>query len=148
MIDEQRYMQQALNLAKQAAQQGEVPVGAVVVLNDEVIGKGFNQPISCHDPTAHAEIIALRDASQHIANYRLIDADLYVTLEPCAMCAGAMIHARIKRVIFGAHDPKSSAKVVFESALTHKLNHTIACQGGVLQNDCSAIIKNFFQKKR
>ncbi|MFN7098355.1 MAG: tRNA adenosine(34) deaminase TadA, partial [Gammaproteobacteria bacterium] len=124
MINDLEYMQQALELAHYAEQQGEVPVGAVVVFQNEIIGKGWNQPISRHDPTAHAEIMAMREAAANIGNYRLVDCDLYVTLEPCPMCAGAMIHARIKRLIYGTADPRSGAAgSVFNLINSTQLNH-------------------------
>jgi tRNA(adenine34) deaminase len=144
-----RYMRQALALAAKAQALGEVPVGALVVLDNDVIGTGFNTPISGHDPSAHAEIIALRAAAAHTQNYRLTGATLYVTLEPCMMCAGAMVHARVGRVVFGAFDPKtgvaSSAAQLFESDF---LNHQIEVTGGVLQDECSAQLKAFFKARR
>tara|TARA_R110000868_G_scaffold362686_2_gene624898 strand:+ start:16248 stop:16703 length:456 start_codon:yes stop_codon:yes gene_type:complete len=145
---QQQFLQRALELAKQAEVCGEVPVGAVVVLNDDIIGEGYNQLISGVDPTAHAEIIAIRGAAKQLDNYRLVDCDLYVTLEPCAMCAGAMIHARINHCYFGAYDPKSSAATVFESNLSDKLNHRVQCQGGILEHECSSLLKQFFKAKR
>jgi tRNA(adenine34) deaminase len=143
------YMQQAIALAEQAAAQGEVPVGAIIVKDGEIIGKGSNTPIDTHDPTAHAEIIAMRDAAQRIGNYRLIDCTLYVTLEPCAMCTGAMQHARIKRVIYGASDAKTGAcgSVVNLMAET-KLNHHAAVEGGVLADECSSLLSEFFKARR
>ena len=152
MTDDERdshWMQHALCLAEQAAEQDEVPVGAVVVLNEEAIGEGWNQPISSRDPTAHAEIIALRDAAQRIGNYRLTGATLYVTLEPCLMCAGAMIHARIGRVVFGASDPKrgavNSTTHAFES---QGFNHRVAFTGGVMASACAARLHDFFRARR
>lgn len=143
------YMLQALELARQAALQGEVPVGAVVVYQDEIIGRGWNQPISDHDPTAHAEIIALRDAARHMGNYRLAGASLYVTIEPCTMCAGAIIHARIDRLIYGATEPKSgvaqSNGCLFDA---HYFNHSVDVSGGVLAQQCSEEISQFFQQRR
>lgn len=142
-------MLQALELARQAALQGEVPVGAVVVYQDEIIGRGWNQPISDHDPTAHAEIIALRDAARHMGNYRLAGASLYVTIEPCTMCAGAIIHARIDRLIYGATEPKSgvaeSNGCLFDA---HHFNHSVDVSGGVLAQQCSEEISQFFQQRR
>ncbi len=144
----QYYMHRALELAHQAQAQGEVPVGAVLVRNDEIIGEGFNQPIKSCDPTAHAEIIALRNAAAKCGNYRLPATTLYVTLEPCAMCAAALVHARVQTLVFGAADPKSAGHTVLESALSEKLNHRVECQGGVLAEECTALLKNFFKAKR
>ena len=142
-------MQEALRLADQAEQLGEVPVAALVVKDNKIIGRGFNQPISSCDPTAHAEIVALRDAAKNIGNYRLVDCDLYVTIEPCAMCAGAIVHARIRKVFFGATEPKAGALVssqqFFSSA---QLNHKVQQQGGVLEHECREKISAFFEKKR
>jgi len=143
------YMARALELAQQAAGVGEVPVGAVIVKNGEVIGEGYNQPISCSDPTAHAEIMALRNAAAFVSNYRLTGCDLYVTIEPCTMCVGAMVHARIKRIIFGAIEPRAGA---LQSQLQlmdgGHYNHSIDWQGGVLADQCGAIMLNFFRGKR
>lgn len=142
-------MQQALSQAHNAWALGEVPVGAVVVKDGEVIATGFNQPIGTHDPTAHAEIMALRAASTVLGNYRLPGCELYVTLEPCVMCAGAMMHARLARVVFGAHDPKTGAcgSIVnlFEQ---EKLNHHAEVVGGVMAEECSALLKAFFAERR
>ena len=143
------FMQQALTLAQHAAEQGEVPVGAVLVKDGVVIGEGWNQPISQCDPTVHAEIMAIRDASRRIDNYRLVDTTLYVTLEPCPMCVGAMLHARIARLVFGAHDPKTGA---VESAI-HLLNdshhnHKITVTKGVMAKDCGDLLRDFFQTRR
>ena len=149
MKTNEHWMQQALSLAEQAALQGEVPVGAVVILNDEIIGEGFNQPIATSDPTAHAEIVALRNAAKKIGNYRLNDATLFVTIEPCLMCAGSLVHARIKKVVFGAVEPKAGAVISAHNVLDNaKLNHTVDYQGGVLADECSKIISTFFQNKR
>jgi|TARA_B110000259_G_scaffold121412_1_gene137857 tRNA(adenine34) deaminase len=143
------YMQQAIALAQQAAEQGEVPVGAIIVKDGAIIGKGSNTPIDTHDPTAHAEIIAMRDAAQRIGNYRLVDCTLYVTLEPCAMCTGAMQHARIARVVYGASDAKTGAcgSVVDLMAET-KLNHHAVVEGGVLAEECGSILSTFFKARR
>ena len=142
-------MQAALGLAEQAREQGEVPVGAVVVLDGAVIGEGFNQPISSNDPTAHAEIVALREASSRIKNYRLPGARLYVTIEPCQMCVGAMVHARIAKVIYGTRESKAGA---IESAMrAHEhpaLNHRMEAQGGVLEEECRGVIQAFFASRR
>lgn len=143
------YMRQAMDQAHNAWALGEVPVGAVVVKDGVVIATGFNQPIGTHDPTAHAEIMALRAAAEVLGNYRLPGCELYVTLEPCAMCAGAMMHARLARVVFGANDPKTgvagSVLNIFEQ---EQLNHHTECQGGVLADDCGKILKDFFAERR
>ena len=142
-------MREALALAQRAWDAGEVPVGAVVVKNNEIIGRGFNKPIASFDPTTHAEIVALRVASQHLKNYRLVDCELYVTLEPCMMCVGAMLHARLKRVVFGASDPKTGAcGSVINLPAEEKLNHHATFEGGVLSEECSAMLKAFFQARR
>ena len=143
------YMQHALGLATRAESEGEVPVGALVVLSGEIIGEGWNQPILSHDPTAHAEIIALRTAAAKLGNYRLSGATLYVTLEPCPMCAGAMVHARVARVVYGAADPLAgSAGTVFNLLNAAALNHRADVQGGVLAEECSRRLKTFFQGRR
>ena len=142
-------MRAALELARQARLKEEVPVGAVVVLDDVVIGTGFNCPISTNDPTAHAEIGALRAAAQQLGNYRLTGATLYVTIEPCQMCVGAMVHARIARVVYGTREPKAGA---IESAMrAHEhpsLNHRMAATGGVLEVECRELIQEFFRDRR
>ena len=142
-------MREALELARKAAAAGEVPVGAVVVSAGQVIGRGFNQPISGHDPTAHAEIVALRDAAQQMGNYRLGDCELYVTLEPCVMCSGAIMHARIARLVYGAPDPKTGAcgSVVDLFAET-RLNHHTQVTGGVLADDAAQLLQQFFAARR
>lgn len=147
--EDARFMREALELAHQGASAGEVPVGAVVVKDGEVIGRGYNRPISTADPTAHAEIVALREAAARLGNYRLPGCDLFVTLEPCAMCVGAMLHARLKRVVFGAPDPKTGAcggavALARESAL----NHQTAFEGGLLAEECGAHLKAFFAARR
>ena len=143
------FMQRALALAEQARQLGEVPVGALVVLDGQVIGEGFNQPISAVDPTAHAEIVALRNAAQRTGNYRLTGAELYVTIEPCQMCVGAMIHARIARVIYGTREPKAGALESAMRAHEHPaLNHRMEALGGVLEEDCRAVMQSFFASRR
>lgn len=143
------YMLQAISQARNAQALGEVPVGAVVVRDGEVVATGFNQPIGTHDPTAHAEIMALRAAAEILGNYRLPGCELYVTLEPCAMCAGAMMHARLARVVFGASDPKTGAcgSVVnlFEQ---ERLNHHTGVAGGVLAEECGNLLKEFFAERR
>lgn len=142
-------MRRALQLAHQAQSAGEVPVGAVLVRDGEIIGEGFNHPISSHDPTAHAEIGALRSAAARLEQYRLLDTTMYVTLEPCPMCAGAMVHARVKRLVFGAHDPKSGAAGgVFDLVTVPELNHRIEVTGGVLGDECGSLLRDFFAKKR
>jgi tRNA(adenine34) deaminase len=143
------FMREALALAGEAAAAGEVPVGAVVVSAGKVIGRGFNQPISGHDPTAHAEIVALRNAAQHMGNYRLADCELYVTLEPCAMCAGAIMHARIARVVYGAPDPKTGASgSVVDLFAETRLNHHTLVTGGVLADDAAQLLQQFFAVRR
>ena len=142
-------MRAALELAGEAAALGEVPVGAVVVKDGEIIGRGFNRPISSADPTAHAEIVALREAAARAGNYRLPGCDLYVTLEPCAMCVGAMVHARVARVVYGAADPKTGAcgSIVDLPALS-TFNHHGRFEGGVLERECGEILKRFFAERR
>lgn len=143
------WMHSALALAHHAEERGEVPVGAVVVQAGEVIGQGWNCPITTNDPTAHAEIQAIRMASQRVGNYRLVGATLYVTLEPCAMCAGAIIHARLQRVVFGALDPKGGAAgSVFSILPGERLNHRVECHGGVLAESCGALLSSFFRARR
>ena len=142
-------MREALALAREAERHGEVPVGAVVVLGEQIVGRGWNQPLGTNDPTAHAEIVALRDAGRRIGNYRLTGATLYVTIEPCQMCVGAMIHARVARVVFGAREPKAGA---IESAMrAHEhpsLNHRMTAEGGLLEDECRAAIQAFFEQRR
>jgi tRNA(adenine34) deaminase len=143
------FMRAALDLARQAAQAGEVPVGAVVVTDGQIIGRGSNAPISRHDPSAHAEIAALRDAAQQIGNYRLVDCELFVTLEPCVMCVGAMFHARISRVVFGARDPKTGAAgSVVDLFAEPRLNHHATIRGGVLAEECGRVLSDFFAARR
>src|SRR5207248_5693684 len=148
-VDDARFMQAALELAGEAAALGEVPVGAVVVKDGEIIGRGFNRPISSADPTAHAEIVALREAAARIGNYRLPGCGLYVTLEPCAMCVGAMVHARIGRIVYGAADPKTGAcgSIVDLPALS-TFNHHGRFEGGMLERECGEILKRFFAERR
>ena len=148
-MNDAEYMAEALELARQAEQLGEVPVGAIVVLDNEIVGRGFNQPISRHDPSAHAEIMALRDAGKQVENYRLPDCTLYVTLEPCVMCAGAIMHARIKRIVYGAADPKTGAAGSVVNLFQEvRLNHHAEIEGGVLAEACGAMISAFFQGRR
>ena len=148
MTDEE-WMLHALRLAQRAEEQGEVPVGAVMVLNDLCIAEGWNQPIQNHDPSAHAEMQALRNAGQKLQNYRLIDTTLYVTLEPCVMCMGALAHARVKRLVFGAYDPKRGAVChALQLSDAPFLNHKIDWLGGVLEQTCAAILSDFFKARR
>jgi len=149
-IDEDiHWMKYALSLAQQAAAEDEVPVGAVVVREGELLGEGWNRPISTNDPTAHAEILALRDAAQRENNYRLSGATLYVTLEPCLMCAGAMIHARIGRLVFGASDPRRGAVNSTAHAFeTQGLNHRVEVEGSVLAAECAEVLREFFRDRR
>ncbi|MEY3219897.1 MAG: hypothetical protein RIT27_1254 [Pseudomonadota bacterium] len=145
----EKWLQYALQLADRAAEMGEVPVGAVAVCQEKIVGEGWNQPIYQQDATAHAEIIALRAAGQRLGNYRLPNVDLYVTLEPCAMCAGAMIHARINRLIFGAFDLKTGAAgSVFDVLIDPRHNHKIHVTGGVLADICGQQLSHFFQSRR
>jgi tRNA(adenine34) deaminase len=148
MSDEQ-FMREALELAERAATLGEVPVGAVVVKDGVVIGRGCNQPVSTHDPTAHAEVVAMRDAAVKIGNYRLVGCELYVTLEPCAMCAGAIMHARVGRVVYGAADPKAGAcGSVVDLFAEAELNHHATVVPGVMAEECSARLSAFFSQRR
>jgi tRNA(adenine34) deaminase len=149
MSDHSTFMRAALDEARRAFDAGEVPVGAVVVLDGEVIGRGFNRPISSSDPTAHAEIVALREAASAVCNYRLVGTTLYVTIEPCLMCVGAMVHARVGTLVFGATEPKAGA--VVSACRAHELpslNHRIEVVGGILEEECRAIIQEFFQGRR
>ncbi|PIJ73573.1 tRNA adenosine(34) deaminase TadA [Erwinia sp. OLTSP20] len=142
-------MRYALQLAQRAWQAGEVPVGAVLVHDNQVIGEGWNQPIGQHDPSAHAEIIALRQGGQARQNYRLLDATLYVTLEPCTMCAGAMIHSRIARLVYGASDEKTGAAGSLLNVLGHPgMNHQVQVSAGVLASECAALLSDFFRMRR
>ncbi|MDO4223619.1 MAG: tRNA adenosine(34) deaminase TadA [Acinetobacter sp.] len=148
---DQFWMQQALQLAQQAAQLGEVPVGAILVSENRIIGQGFNAPISQCDPTAHAEIVALRQACQHLNNYRLPeDSTLYVTLEPCTMCVGALIHARVQRVVFATTEPKAGALVSARQLLNDDAyyNHRFQFEHGCMQAECSAVLSQFFRERR
>jgi len=149
MSTDEFYMAKALHLAEQAGDAGEVPVGAVVVCGGEVIGEGYNQPISACDPTAHAEIVAMRNAASQINNYRLSDCDLYVTIEPCTMCVGAMVHGRIRRIVFGALEPRAGAlNSQLQLMDQSHYNHIIEVRGGVLERQCSELISSFFRQKR
>lgn len=149
VLDDAHWMRLALQQAQLAASVGEVPVGAVLVCADELIGAGFNCPISSHDPTAHAEVVALRAAAKNLANYRLPGTTLYVTIEPCSMCVGAIIHARVARVVFGAPEPRAGAVISSQQLLdAPQYNHRVAYQGGVLADDCAAIMQSFFRERR
>ncbi|MEQ1486586.1 tRNA adenosine(34) deaminase TadA [Methyloglobulus sp.] len=146
---DEAWMRHALRLAQRAEALGEVPVGAVLVKDNHCLAEGWNSPIASHDATAHAEINALREAGKRIANYRLVDTCLYVTLEPCVMCMGAIVHARIKRLVFGAYDPKRGAvSNALNLADADFLNHMVSWQGGVLQAECSELLKDFFRGRR
>ncbi len=146
---ERAYMRTALELAREAAEECEVPVGAVVVRAGEVIGRGANSPLADSDPSAHAEINALREAGRHAGNYRLTDCELFVTLEPCAMCVGAMLHARIRRLVFGAYDDKAGAAgSVLDLTAERRLNHRLEVTGGLLAEECAALLADFFAARR
>jgi len=148
-LTDKNHMQIALELASQAAAAGEVPVGALVVKDGVFIGRGFNAPISLHDPSAHAEIQAMRDAAQTLGNYRLIGCTLYVTLEPCAMCCGAIQHARIARLVYGASDPKTGACGGVINLMTElRLNHHTEVNGGLMAEQCGAVLSQFFAERR
>ena len=147
--NDQRFMREALAQARLAEAAGEVPVGAVVVKDGVIVGRGYNAPISRHDPTSHAEIAALRDAAKHIGNYRLVGCELFVTLEPCVMCVGAMFHARIARVVYGAKEPKTGAAgSVFNLFTELRLNHHARIEGGVLEEECGTLLSDFFARRR
>ncbi len=146
---DQRWMRHAIELACRARDEGEVPVGAVVVHAGEIVGEGWNRPIAAHDATAHAEIQALRAAGACLGNYRIGGSTLYVTLEPCAMCAGAMVHARVERLVYGAQDPKTGAAgSVFDIVRAPALNHQLNVEAGVLAEDCGALLREFFRQRR
>lgn len=148
-MSDSQFMRAALELAAQAAQRGEVPVGAVVVQDGAIIGRGFNRPITTSDPTAHAEIVALREAAATLKNYRLPGCELYVTLEPCAMCVGAMVHARIARIVYGASDPKTGAcGSIVDLPKLATFNHHGSFEGGVLAEECGGVLTRFFAERR
>ncbi|MFQ1017311.1 tRNA adenosine(34) deaminase TadA [Gilliamella sp. BG7] len=149
-MSDEIWMRRALMLAKHAESLGEIPVGALIVdENNQIVGEGFNQSIIKHNPTAHAEIIAIEQAGKNLNNYRIINTTLYVTLEPCIMCAGAIIHSRIKRVVYGASDYKTGAAGSFINILAQQgINHYAEVTGGVLTNECSTVLSNFFKKRR
>jgi tRNA(adenine34) deaminase len=143
------FMSRALELARTAQDAGEVPVGAVIVKGNQIIAEGWNRPISTSDPTAHAEITAMRAAAASLQNYRLVDCTLYVTLEPCAMCAGAMVHARVKRLVYGAADPRAGASgTVFNITDNLALNHRLEVAPGIMAEECGTLLRNFFQARR
>jgi tRNA(adenine34) deaminase len=146
---DRQFMQQALEMARLAAKAGEVPVGAVLVRDGQVIASAFNQPITQHDPSAHAEMLALRAAAESERNYRLPGTTLYVTLEPCTMCAGAMLHARIDRVVFGAYDPKTGAAGSVMDVFSEKqINHQTEVHGGMMSEECGQLLRDFFKERR
>ncbi|GAC24945.1 tRNA-specific adenosine deaminase [Paraglaciecola mesophila KMM 241] len=146
---DQLWMRHALSLASKAAQAGEIPVGAVLVKDQQIVGEGWNQSITLNDPSAHAEMLAIRQAGINVKNYRLIDTTLYVTLEPCTMCAGLLVHSRIKRVVFGAYDAKTGAAGSIMDVLNDtRLNHQVEVQGGVLGEECGETISAFFRQRR
>jgi tRNA(adenine34) deaminase len=148
-MSDEAFMRMALDLAEEAARLGEVPVGAVVVRQEEVVGRGFNAPIRTHDPSAHAEMAALRDAAHRLGNYRLPGCSLYVTLEPCVMCTGAIQHARVARLVYGARDPKTGAcGSVVDLFADPRLNHHTAVAGGVLADEAVSLLQRFFASRR
>ncbi len=148
-LSDELWMEEALREAQRALALGEVPVGAVIVRDGRIVGRGCNRPLSANDPTAHAEILAIREAGQAVSNYRLLDCDLYVTVEPCAMCAGAITHARIRRLVYGAEDPKAGAVHSMLQVLNHpKLNHNVEVSSGVLAARCMDLVQTFFREKR
>jgi tRNA(adenine34) deaminase len=147
--DDTAFMRRAIELAREAEAAGEVPVGALIVRDGEILAEGFNRPISTHDPTAHAEMVALRAAAARIDNYRLTGTTLYVTLEPCAMCAGAMVHARVARLVYAASDPRAGAAgSVFNVVQSPALNHRLEVVAGVLAEECGTLLRNFFVARR
>lgn len=149
LYSDEYWMEQAIQLALKAQQQGEVPVGAIMVLDNKIIGEGCNQPISQHNPSAHAEMLAISASGQTLQNYRLIGATLYVTLEPCIMCAGAIIHSRINRLVYGASDLKTGAAGSFIGLLDYPgLNHQVKVEGGILAEQCGALLSEFFRERR
>ncbi|UVO16891.1 tRNA adenosine(34) deaminase TadA [Stutzerimonas stutzeri] len=146
---DEHFMREALALAEQGAALGEVPVGAVLVQDGQIVGRGFNCPISRHDPSAHAEMVAIRDAAQTVANYRLPGSTLYVTLEPCSMCAGLIVHSRIQRVVYGATEPKAGVVVSRGQFFAQEfLNHRVLVEGGVLAQECGDVLREFFRLRR
>ena len=149
MTDHTQFMRAALKEAEKARKSDEIPIGAIVTLNEEIIGRGFNSAIKNSDPTCHAEIMALRDAAHHLSNYRLTEVNLYVTLEPCIMCLGAIFHARVKQVYFGAFDAKFHSCDPSQQLVNNKvINHHTSFTGGILDEECSSLLKNYFKNKR
>ena len=149
MTDHIQFMRAALKEAEKARKSDEIPIGAIVTLNEEIIGRGFNSAIKNSDPTCHAEIMALRDAAHHLSNYRLTEVNLYVTLEPCIMCLGAIFHARVKQVYFGAFDAKFHSCDPSQQLVNNKvINHHTSFTGGILDEECSSLLKNYFKNKR
>jgi tRNA(adenine34) deaminase len=149
MSSDELWMEETLRAAHRALEAGEVPVGAIVVFEGKIVARGWNQNITANDPTAHAEIVALREAGAALGNYRLGDCDLFVTIEPCAMCAGALVHARIKRLVYGADDPKAGAIRSVMQVVNHpNLNHRIEVQGGILAGRCAELVQSFFKNRR
>jgi len=149
MMEDIKWLQYAIKLAFRAKEQDEVPIGAVLVAENKIIGEGWNCPISQNDPTSHAEIMAIREAAKHLGNYRLVDTTLYVTLEPCVMCAGAIIQARIKRLVFGAYDSKAGAAGSVLNIFEEKrFNHRVIYEGGLLADECAQLLQDFFQARR
>ena len=148
-LEDEKWMRNALSLARRAEEEGEVPVGALIVRKGELISEGWNQPVISHDPTAHAEVMALRAAGIAENNYRLLDTTLYVTLEPCVMCAGAIIHARVGRVVYGAKDPRvGAAGSAFSLLGSDRFNHVVEVEGGVLAEECGDLLRRFFKARR
>lgn len=148
-MSDSKYMERALELAREAQRAGEVPVGAVIVKDDAIVGEGWNRPISTNDPTAHAEIVAMRAAAQKLSTYRLLDTTLYVTLEPCPMCAGAMVHARVRRLVYAATDPRAGAAGTIFNIVQHpSLNHRVECEAGLMSEECGTLLRAFFQGRR
>ena len=148
-MSDSEFMARALELARAAERAGEVPVGAVIVKDGVIVGEGWNRPISTNDPTAHAEIVAMRAAAQNLQTYRLLDTTFYVTLEPCPMCAGAMVHARVKRLVYAAADPRAGAAGTIFNIVQHpSLNHRIECDAGLLGEECATLLRAFFQGRR
>ena len=149
MNSDELWMEEALRSAQRALEAGEVPVGAVVVLGGEIVGRGWNRNLIDSDPTAHAEIVALREAGANVGNHRLGEGELFVTIEPCAMCAGAVVHARLKRLVYGADDPKAGAVHSVMAVVNHpELNHQMQVQGGVLAGRCAEVLQSFFRERR
>ncbi|MCP4714376.1 MAG: tRNA adenosine(34) deaminase TadA [Deltaproteobacteria bacterium] len=148
-MQDNRFMRVALEMAHMAGAAGEVPVGAVLVLNGEIIARAHNQPIRLHDPTAHAEVVALRQGGQAVENYRLSECELYVTIEPCIMCMGALLHARIRRLIFGALDPRmGAAGTLYDLSCDPRLNHAVEVDAGLMEDECRSVLQEFFKEKR